>query len=369
MPALPKDTDLIAERDKMRRTKAPRAAHSAMGTWAGTIVRALDANGIDGTSLAERAGIDPQALHDPEARVAREALTRLWQLAVQATGKESFGLITSSYAVATSFHALGYAALASNTLREAMDRIIRYRRMIGDIVRLSLEEDNQRARFVVDVSSAPGAVPPEAVDALTATLVRQARLLRGDRSFSPIRVSLQRPQPHDLEPYQQTFRTPLLFAQPRNFIELHLADIEQPLPAANAELARQNDAAVVRYLARLEKSGVTPRVQQAILDALPNGAPSKQQVGRTLGMSPRNLQRHLAAEQTSFKELLNDARLRLACNYVEEGRAPLSEIAFVVGFADLSAFSRAFKRWTGLSPSDYARDHRQTAGTARKRQR
>ncbi len=353
----------------MRLPKNSRTAHSAMGTWAGTIVRALEANGIDGTALAENAGIDPQILHNPEARVAREALTRLWQLAVQATGSESFGLTAASFAAPTSFHALGYAALASSTLREAMERIVRYRRMIGDVVRLSLEEDGGHARFVIDVSSIPGAVPPEAIDALTVILVRQARLLRGDRSFSPILVSLQRPQPHDLEPYRQAFRAPLLFAQPRNFIELHLADIEHPLPAANAELARQNDEAVIRYLARLEKSGVTPRVQQAVLDALPNGAPSKQRIARTLGMSPRNLQRHLAAEQTSFKELLNDARLRLACNYVEEGRSPLSEIAFVVGFADLSAFSRAFKRWTGVSPTDYARQHRQSTTAKRRRQR
>ncbi len=334
--------------------RAARNSHSTIGSWAGTLVRALDAQGLDGGALAYDAGIDRAALQDSDARVPRAALTRLWQLAVATTGDPCFGLTAARFAAPTSFHALGYAVLASTTLQEALERIIRYRRLIGDIVRLDLRAAGDCDRFVVDVSAAPGAVPFEAVDAFTATIVRQARLLRGDRDFNPTAVSLQRPEPENAAPFHRLFRAPIAFSQPMNWLEFRRRDLQARLPAANAELARQNDEAVVRYLARLDGAVVTTRVQQALLEMLPSGAPTKPAVARRLAMSPRNLQRHLAGEGTSFKTLLNESRAVLARHYLDQGRVPVTEIAFVLGFADVSAFSRAFKRWTGLSPSEYA---------------
>lgn len=336
-------------------TNAPPRAPSSIASWAGTIVRALDAQGLDGRRLARQAGIDPAGLQEAGARVARPALTHLWRLAVEATGDPAFGLTAIRFATPTTFHALGYAMLASATLREALQRVIRYRRLIGDIVAPRFEERDEHSRFIIDVSAAPGAVPFEAVDAFAAGIVRQARLLRGERDFSPAAVHLQRPAPASSAPYQRFFRAPVSFAQPLNCLEFRRGDLESPLPAANAELARQNDEAIARYLARLdETAGVSSRVRQVLLDSLPNGAPTKQAVARRLAMSPRNLQRHLTAEGASFKALLNETRTSLARDYVIAGRLPVTEIAFVLGFADVSAFSRAFKRWTGMSPRRYA---------------
>lgn len=355
-PALPVETFLFAGRAKIGWTHGGWCAHQPLhlGSWTGTLVRALDAQGLDGAALARAAGIDPATLRDVEARVPREALTRLWRRAVEATGDPCFGLTAARYAAPTSFHALGYAVMASTTLHEALERIIRYRRLIGDVVRLDLQPAGDCDRFVIDVSASPGAVPVEAVDAFAATLVRQARLLRTDRDFNPTAVSLQRPEPADVAPFHRLFRAPIAFSQPLNWLEFRRTDLEARLPAANAELARQNDQAVLRYLARLDTAAVSSRVQHALLEMLPSGAPTKQSVARRLAMSPRNLQRHLADEGTSFKTLLNESRATLACHYIAQGGITVTEIAFVLGFADVSAFSRAFKRWTGLSPRDYA---------------
>jgi len=266
--------------------------------------------------------------------------------------------VAARYTLQTTFHALGYAVLASATLREALERIIRYRRLIGEIIQLRLDDHgdhHDRARFVIDVSARRGVVPFEAVDAIMAVLVRQARQLAGGTGVRPLSVSLERPLPKDASPYERTLAAPVAFAQETSFIEYAREDLDRRLPAANAELARRNDEVVVRYLARLGQSGVLGRTRQALLETLPSGAPSKPEIARRLGMSPRSLQRQLAAEGTSFKELLDEARLTLARSYLEEGRLPVTEIAFVLGFADTSAFSRAFRRWTGVAPSDYAR--------------
>lgn len=335
-------------------TTLARRPPSTIGSWSATILRALDAQGVPGEQLARQAGIDPQSLQEPDARVSRAALTRLWQLAVEATGDPCFGLTATRYVAQTTFHALGYALLASSTLKEALERIIRYRRLIGDVIEMRLSESGDRYRLVIDVSAPPGA-PYEAVDAIAAVCVRQARLLRGDPSFSPLAVRLQRPEPPHSEPFRRLFRAPVAFSQPINLLEYSREDLERRLPAGNAELARHNDEVMVRYLARLDAGRVAHRVQQALLDALPDGAPTKQRIARKLGMSPRNLQRHLGAEDTSFKDLLNEARVTLARNYIDEGRLSVTDIAFMLGFADTSTFSRAFKRWTRMSPSAYAK--------------
>jgi AraC-like DNA-binding protein len=331
---------------------------STIASWAGTIVRALDAHGQDGRAIAGRAGIDADALADPDARVPRAALTRLWRLAVEATDDPCFGLVVARFPLQTTFHALGYAVLASATFREALERIIRYRRLIGDIIRLDLERAGDRYRFVIDVSAIPGAVPVEAVDAVAAVTVRQGRLLHANRAFSPLTVSFQRPEPPTPEPFHRLFRAPVHFAQPATVLEYAADDMERRLPAANAELARQNDEVVVRYLARMGAPGVSSRVQKALLDALPNGEPSKHAIARSLAMSARTLQRQLAAEGTSFKAILAEARMSLAQSYLGEGRLPVTEVAFVLGFADASTFARAFKRWTGVAPRDFARQRR-----------
>ena len=330
-------------------------SRSTIASWSATIVRALDARGLGGAAIAARAGIDASSLADPEARVSRDALTRLWRLAVEESGEPAFGIVAARHTLQTTFHALGYAVLASATLREAIERIIRYRRLIGDIIQMRLDDAGDRARFVVDVSAGGGIVPWEALDAIVAVMVRQAAMLVGNRAFSPLAVSLERPAPDDATPWQQAVHAPVSFGQPHTFIEYSSADLDRRLPAANAELARQNDEVVVRYLARHGGGGVLVKTREALLESLPSGAPTKPEIARRLGMSTRSLARMLAAEGTSFTDLLAEARLTLAKNYLDEGRLPVTEIAFILGFADTSAFSRAFKRWTNVAPSEYAR--------------
>lgn len=329
-----------------------RRAPSTLATWAATILRALEARGIEMAPLAARAGIDPAAL-GPDLRVPRAALNRLWELAVEATGDPAFGLETSRFTAQTTFHALGYAVLASMTLKDALERIIRYRRLLGDVLELQLVRTDDGYRFLIDVSAEP-TVPFQAVDAIAAVCTRQARMLHGARTCQPRAVWFARPEPADVRPYRRVFRAPVHFAAPVNALEFSRADVEDPLPTGNAELARANDEVLVRFLARLETARLSSRVQQALLDALPDGAPSKAAIARVLGMSARNLQRHLADEGTSFKDLLESARASLARSYLGEGRRSVTEIAFLLGFADTSAFSRAFKRWTGSSPREFA---------------
>ena len=129
--------------------------------------------------------------------------------------------------------------------------------------------------------------------------------------------------------------------------------MEDALPGSNPELALQNDQVVMRYLERLDRGDIVTMVRSRIIAELSGGFVSKQGVAERLHMSARNLQTKLAARGTSFQEVLDSTRQQLALGYIDQRAMPIKEITYLLGFADTAVFNRAFKRWTGRSPSAF----------------
>lgn len=329
-----------------------KQAATALTSWAKAIRKALDVAGVDSARLFSEAGLDSAALDDPNARYSVDATTRLWRLAVAATGDEAFGLTVARHINQTTFHALGYSLTASNTLREAFERMLRYFRLISDAAELTFELDGDRYRFALCPPENGPRPAPESLDAFTFLVVRLCRGLYR-REFSPLAVSLQRPLPNNIAAFERAFRAPLKFGQPQNAIWFARDVFEQKLEGANPELARHNDEIVVRYLAQMQKQNLRARVHAALIEQLPQGEPSQEKIAAALHMSPRNFQRKLAEEGTSYTELLSDTRRDLALSYVRDASYSLGEITYLLGFSDASSFNRAFKRWTGQAPSAY----------------
>ena len=329
-----------------------KQAATALTSWAKAIRKALDAAGVDSARLFAEAGLDRAALDDPNARYAVDATTRLWRLAVTATADEAFGLTVARHVNQTTFHALGYSLTASTTLREAFERMLRYFRLVTDAADLTFELEGDRYRFAICTSAGGPQPAPEAIDAFALLVVRLCRGLYR-RDFSPLAVSLRRQSPHNLSAFERAFRAPLRFGEQKNALWFAREVFEQKLEGANPELARHNDEVVVRYLAQMDKQNLCARVHAALIEQLPHGEPSQEKVAATLHMSPRNFQRKLAEEGTSYTELLNDTRRDLALSYVRDPGYSLGEITYLLGFSDASSFNRAFKRWTGQAPSAY----------------
>ena len=125
------------------------------------------------------------------------------------------------------------------------------------------------------------------------------------------------------------------------------------LPAANAELARQNDQVVMKLLAQIERNDIIAQVRAAFVELLPSGDCSKENVAARLNMSERTLQNQLTERDTSYRDLLNETRRELAEQYMCQGLHSVSEVAFLLGFSEISSFSRVFRSWTGVSPSEF----------------
>jgi AraC-like DNA-binding protein len=337
------------------RAGVPVAAPTVLGSLALMLVQALEARGLEGRALAARAGIDPAMLDDPNYRYPIAATTRLWRLAVEATGDPCFGLWASRFVSQTTFHAFGFALIASRTLREAFERFVRYGRLVSDVAEIQLRRvgEREQVRFVPFKGQPRPA--DEAIDATLCLIVRLARMLSGGK-VSPVAVRLERPEPSTSEPFRKVFRVPVQFGQRENVLEFAASDLDKGLPTGNAELARHNDELVARYLARIDYAHVCNRLRGWLIEQLAGGEPTEEAAARALGMSLRNMQRRVQEEGTTYREVLSRTREEMARAYLEEGRTSVTEIALLVGFGDTSSFSRAFRRQTGLSPRAYSRE-------------
>jgi AraC-like DNA-binding protein len=325
---------------------------TSLSSWGLAIRSALESRGIDAVELFQNAGLEVAALADPLARYPLAATTRLWNLAVAATGDPALGIEVARHARPTYFHALGFSLAASGSLAEAFERIVRYFRLVSDAAEMTLEALDEGYRFRVELVDPEQRPADEAVDAFVALAVRVCRVLR-DRTYNPLSVSLRRPPPPDTTPFRRYFRVDVVFGAQADVLVFDKASFQQRLEGANAELARVSDQVVMSHLAKLGIDRFERKLQVLLVDALPHGEPNEADAAARLGTSVRNLQRRLADEGTSYKEVLDGTRRQLARSYLAEARYSMSEIAYLLGFGAASSFTRAFRRWESISPSEF----------------
>lgn len=330
-------------------------APSALSSWTKTVIDALRARGADVDKVLAAAGFAPGSLADPNARHSNRSIAKLWHKAALEVGDPAFGLEASRFIHPGTFHALGYAVIASPTFEDALARIARYSRVVSDVadVQLELAADGARLTFVLRPGFEHGG--EEAMDTIMSAIVRAARRLLG-KTFAPKAVAMRRREPADSAPYLRVFGCPVTFASSKDELSFEPSSLAHPLPAANPELASHNDAAVREYLGRVANGSVVDRVRATMSGQLDRVSPHS--VARAVGMSVRSLQRALNEQNTSYEQLLRELRRELSCTYLRQGRHPMAEIAFLLGYENPSAFARSFKRWTGLSPSEYAAKHK-----------
>src|SRR5262249_48830094 len=194
--------------------------------------------------------------HDPNARYPQTGMQRLWALATSTSGDECFGLEVAQHWHPTTFHALGYSALASETLREALLRVVRYGRVVTTGARLDLEQNGEGV-FLRLPRVRPGfRSVPASVDAGVASVVILCRAGRGE-PIDPVRVSLGRVEPGCSSRLRTFFGCPVEFGTAENQVVFRATDLDAQLPTTNAVLLRVNEQVLTDYLARLERSEVT----------------------------------------------------------------------------------------------------------------
>lgn len=314
------------------------------------LYRLIERNGLDPLGVFREAGLDPNLLEDSPARYRVEQARATWHEAARLIPNPCFGLQASEAWRPTDFHALGYAFLANRTLRTAIERIVRYNAVVDPVVFFedTLEDARMRLTYRTDRLDPPDI--PALQDARWGVVLGLCREAFGP-GCDPLEMTLNHPAPSCQGEYFALFRCPVRFDAPVTELVFDRALVERPLPAANRELALANEGILRGYIDQLAVDDIASRVKLAIVDHLPSGAPSAELVAKDLHMSPRTLQRRLAALGSAYSVLLDAVRRELATQHLADPARSLSEISYLLSFAEQSGFSRAFRRWTGRAPS------------------
>lgn len=319
----------------------------------------IESYGIDPAPFFEAEGIKISLPINPAERVPASKLHNIAGAALKRIDDPYSGLRYGQNIHPSHLGALGYGWLASGSLHEGFDRLLRYVRIIDPHVSLKLEEESGdlRVTYVLDFDIDNPAI---GADSQMATLVSMSRMIAGSE-FNPKAVHFKHEEPADTGEYFAYFKCPLHFSANGNSLVIAAADLDRPLATGNPQLAMINDQVIIQQLAALDKNDIVNRVKAAIINALPSGNVSDDLIADQLHMAPRTMQRRLQDEELTFRAVLTEIRQKLAEQYIRDTNLTLTEVSYMLGFSESSSFSRAFKNWTGQSPSE-ARDASTSTG-------
>ena len=318
------------------------------------VVAAAAARGIPPGKLLAAIDLDPQALIATDGRVPAERVLRAWQAAAELCGDPAFGLSAVEHLASDYLGGFGFAVHASATLGGALRRIVRFFPLVNQHAALELIEDGAvvRVRIAVLVD-----VPDEAVrhpaECLLAVILRVARRATGVH-VRPAAVALRHPAPPELSVHHRVFGVVPRFDQPHHEIVLDRAVLDLPHVAPDAGLVSLAERHLDRCAGDLPPvETFTARVRRVLLEELQLGEPSLARLAARLRMSERTVQRRLGDDGTSMQTLLDEVRCQISIRQLAESTRTIAEISYAVGFAEVRAFHRAFKRWTGSTPAAY----------------
>ncbi len=304
---------------------------------------------IDPRPVFEQVGLDPELRFQRDARVPRRVANELVDAAVAATGDPALGLRVVEVFHPSHMGALGFGLLASSTVRGALDKIQRHSRLVSDTFRLSLEERGGEARlrwwWEGDWDASPAQVYGNG-----ALLTHLARMIGGE-SLDPEGVNFAAPEPPDRAPFEALFRCPMAFNAGHSELVFSVAELDRPVPRANPDLEHATEELIMRYLAHRDRTDAAGQVRSVLMEMLGNEAVDADIVAQRLNLSPRTLRRRLDEAGWTFRNLLADVRRQLALLYIQDHTLTLTQISYMLGFSEQSSFTRAFKGWTGESPT------------------
>jgi AraC-like DNA-binding protein len=326
-----------------------RSGLSVSALQATAILAGLQAAGADAEAVLARAGIALDELQDPERRLPREIILDLWQAALDVTGDEAFGLHVAEQMRPGILDVLDYLVRSSATFGDALARAGRYVRLLDDVAEIVVDARDDGVTFTPRLAhDLP--IPAGVMECVFAGIVRVAREATGV-PLAPLLVELTHSAPRDTREHDRVFAAPVRFGAPRNGITFSRAQLALPLVTADPALSAILDRHASELLRRLPTAErFSHRVRGLLARELRGGDPTVDRIAERLHMSARTLRRRLEEDGTSLQALLDELRLELAVRYLDEQTLTLDEVAFELGFADVRAFRRAFKRWTGKTP-------------------
>lgn len=328
----------------------PSTLASLTGLLATTLQEEYD---IDPVPVFFRAGIPVIPKGSPQLRYPLSTIRDLWEMSKEASGDETIGLKTGAYAQPQLFYAFGYSWMASSTLLGAMQRLVRYYKLMSTAsVVVKLTELDDSYALSADFPEESKCPPKEGIDCGMTALLALCDFVAG-KEIRPIHIKLICPATVHPDAYRQALRAPIEFNAPVGTFYFSKETLLEPLQHGTPDIAKATDKIAEHYIETLDPHKIASQVRQLLIALLPSGKTDQELVSKRLNRSASTLQRQLAEEGLTYRKVLESTRRSLAEDYLKDHKHSQAQIAYMLGFSDQSNFSRAFKRWTSLSPKQF----------------
>ena len=309
---------------------------------------AMKALELDGEAVLRRADLPEDLFARENVKLTTQEYFCLWESLRSEVG-ELLPIRLAELVSPEMFHPAIFAAFCSPNLRVAIERIAVYKRLIAP---MELSFNESESGLFVGFNWLDSALPiPPSLALTELTFLTQIARLATRENLRPLKV--ESPHRMELDSYHEFFGVRPVTGS-KHGLTFSQSDADRRFLTASGSMWDIFEPELKRRLADL-KSGATTsqRVKSLLLECLPSGQASIENVAARLALSPRSLQRRVRAEGTSFRELLDLTRKQLALNYVTGTALPYGEIAFLLGLNEVSSLFRAFRRWTGQTPQSY----------------
>ncbi len=327
----------------------------ASGTITRLVWARLQQAGIEANGLLSKSGLTLKQIEDHKARLSAESQIRFLELGAEALQDDALGFHLARDFDLREIGLLYYVAASSRTIAESLSKAERYCRLANEGVALQFApKDMAIALRYVGVKRRADC---HQIEFWLTAIVRLNRFL-SNRRLVPERIRVahhRRAMPTELKSFlgcEIEFGT--------DVDEIVLPRSSGPLPIESADhylndllVAYCEEALAHR---RVGEGSLRARVENAITPLLPHREVRAEEVARGLGMSHRTLTRHLAADELTFARIHDELKIDLAKTYLAKDELSISQTAWLLGYGEVSAFTRAFKRWTGMTPSDWRAD-------------
>jgi AraC-like DNA-binding protein len=298
--------------------------------------------------LAE-AGIDPALFADPENQIPLATLGRLVKLCVARTGCRHFGLLVGQQGGLHSLGLVGLLARLSPDVGTALRRLADCMPLHHGGTLTAVAVDGDAATLSYDIDQRYDEAADQIGDGALATLFNILRTLCGP-GWRPREIRFAHRAPDDVAPFRAFFAAELRFDTGQNALVFPDAWLQHPLPAADGELQRLLATRITRLEVR-HGDEFPAQVRSVLRAALMTGHAGADEVATFFSMHSRTLNRRLGTFGTSFRRLVDEGRFAIASELLECTVLDVSAIAAALGYADASAFTRAFRRWSGTTPA------------------
>ncbi len=303
--------------------------------------------GLDPNRLMRRLGLDPSCLSDPDRRIEGSAVANLLETSAVESQVEDFGLRLAATRRLSNLGPFSLMVREETTGRSALETLSRFLRLHSELLTIRIEDvDNL---VILRVEIVPGARVPlrQGTELFVGYLFRILRELLGP-SWEPRHVRFTHSSPLNLAGHRKVFGSPVEFNADFNGIVCAAKDLAGPLPSADPVMARYARQYLEAMISRPDVT-LADKVRQLVREMLPLGNCSVEKVAQHLGVDRRTVYRHLAHDGETFTSVVDTVRGELAASYLDEGRRSLTDVADLLGFSAVSAFSRWHRRQFGCT--------------------